>query len=72
MKKIKWYSTLAILVIVILFANSCKNDKENDSNNPTPNVTVTDIDGNVYHTVTIGQQVWMVENLRTTRFRNGD
>ena len=33
---------------------------------------VTDIDGNVYHTVTIGTKVWMVENLKTTRYRNGD
>jgi uncharacterized protein (TIGR02145 family) len=33
--------------------------------------TVTDIDGNTYNTVQIGTQVWMSENLKTSRYRNG-
>ena len=32
---------------------------------------LTDIDGNEYETVRYGNQVWMVQNLRTTRYRSG-
>ena len=54
-----------------MFSFGCKksDDKTTD---PTPTNTVTDVDGNVYHYVTIGTQVWMVENLKTIHYRNGN
>ena len=33
---------------------------------------VIDIDCNVYQTIQIGDQIWMAENLRVSRYRNGD
>lgn len=44
---------------------------------PTPqpclgSETITDIDGNIYNTLLLGDQCWMVENLKTSRHANGD
>ncbi|HPT03388.1 MAG TPA: fibrobacter succinogenes major paralogous domain-containing protein [Bacteroidales bacterium] len=67
-KKESVLSGSAILLLAVLFVTgSCKKD-----NNTSSALTVADIDGNIYHTVTIGTQVWMAENLKVTRYRNGD
>lgn len=54
--------------LVLILASSCKNE---DLDEPE-NGTVKDFEGNVYHSITIGEQVWMVENLKTIRYQNGD
>ena len=51
------FSALAIIVFSVL----CSRAKD----------TVTDADGNVYTTVKIGNQVWTVENLKTTKYNDG-
>ena len=60
---------LKILILLILIP-ACI-----DSTGPAkgrPAEPVTDIDGNTYETVKIGEQVWIVENLKVTHYRNGD
>lgn len=59
---------LAILIVFFLFI-FCAEHPFYPA--PVPDEPVTDIDGNVYQTVRIGDQVWMAENLRTTHYNDG-
>ena len=63
MKLLTRLKFLPVIFFGILFLNSCEKNK----NSGLP----TDGDGNEYDTVVIGTQVWLKENLKTTKFNTG-
>ena len=65
-----WISLLAMMVVTLILTISC--GKDQSTTPPPAPTTVTDIDGNIYHFVKIGTQVWMIENLNVTKYRNGN
>jgi uncharacterized protein (TIGR02145 family) len=64
MKRLLQLTLLGLSTILFL---QCSSDNDD---NPQP-TTVTDIDGNVYNTIQIGNQTWMLENLKVTTYNDG-
>ncbi|MFM8950262.1 MAG: fibrobacter succinogenes major paralogous domain-containing protein [Bacteroidota bacterium] len=62
---------LVLMFFVVLMTSSCGEEEKMEPSKPETSTTV-DVDGNIYVTVKIGDQWWMAENLKVTRFRNGD
>ena len=65
-----WSCSLLVIGLMSISIYGCKKADSVPADKAL--VNVADKDGNVYKTVTIGTQVWMAENLRTTKYENGD
>jgi uncharacterized protein (TIGR02145 family) len=63
MNGLKLFYAICLTVSAFTLSVSAKGAKET--------LTLKDADGNVYATVKIGGQVWMAENLRTTKYNDG-
>ena len=75
-----------IVCLALIYGTGCQNqtpgnnrdsiviEKKDTTLLPIPKTgeVVTDADGNVYHTIIIGKQVWMAENLKVLHYNNGD
>jgi uncharacterized protein (TIGR02145 family) len=69
-----WIYSIMLLGASLMLTNSCKKDSVPIQKDliPVYGEPVNDIEGNIYKTVIIGNQVWMAENLKSTKYRNGD
>lgn len=66
---------IAFLFSIIFITSCSRNNDTNNNNNTTGCVSgtgATDIDGNTYTSVKIGTQEWLVENLKVTKYKNGN
>lgn len=66
---IKQYTFFSLFILSII---SCdKTEVTSNSCDSLVNGQVIDIDGNAYNTVKIGNQTWMAENLKVTKYNDG-
>jgi len=60
------------MVTMFLMVTISCSKKANSDQTPTSETTVTDIEGNVYPTISICNKIWMAKNLNVSKYKNGE
>ncbi len=71
MSKINFFSVMCLLALFVFSLAGCKKENVDNNSDQVIKNAVTDIDGNSYDAIQLGNQVWMAENLRTTKYADG-
>ena len=71
---LRYCSFMLVIGSVFIFVCSCTKTTGDDPGPAVPSQpdSIIEFEGTLYHSLKIGEQYWMAENLTTTHYRNGD
>jgi uncharacterized protein (TIGR02145 family) len=65
-----WFILMVLVGFILILIYNCK--KTDPAQQEIKPSSIIDGEGNIYGNIKIGTQIWLTENLKTTKYSNGD